>query len=531
MSTASPSDAFKLMRMIYTVAKNAKVHRETCAEFAAYVTIINNLLTPIERSPQVIQLPPVQDALAMLHKNLVKGYLLLQKCEHTSTISAMMKHVPRQLKELEGEIQKILSLLNLANLHVNLGITTNGTNQELNKGGISSYPDVYTPTLGVSTSLQDTPGQYSDIMTRSISVPSTSTQGLATSQCLSAKSLAITWGNDERYWKWVERKGSRSNEVAYLVDVYWLEVQGQVSLSTLRPGKYTLSWRLQLACLDNEDKRSGWDSEPVIFKLSTTDRQQTERSCFLVEEGPGKLETPLDLKTSVVQNGSEEEFTDGWKEYEVGTFMVKKKRKPVELIFSLTEANGSWKRGLFIDSVVISPCDGLNYDLLLSEVTSTPMEVQEELPTLPAVVTFSGHHHDLKLMTDSYWFACGICEATEQGLGYNCQQCQYNVHPECCISEHQFATLLDLTDSNFSHWHWNNLLELHKHRIEEKSARPKAVIFAGHPHLLKLAQNPYPSFICDARECDGQGWVYRGWDGWIYRCEGCDFDIHPECRI
>lgn len=67
----------------------------------------------------------MQDALAMLHRCLVKAFLLIQTCERTSTISALMKHVPRQLKELEGEIQKILSLLNLANLHVNLHITTN----------------------------------------------------------------------------------------------------------------------------------------------------------------------------------------------------------------------------------------------------------------------------------------------------------------------------------------------------------------------------------------------------------------------
>lgn len=293
-----------------------------------------------------------------------------------------------------------------------------------------------------------------------------------------------------------------------------------------------------MACLDKDERPSGWDSEPVVFKLSTSDSilpQRTERSCFL-QESPRRAETDV-LKPSPSQNGSaksvaEEEFTDGWQEYEVGTFKVKKRQKPLELTFSLTEVNGSWKRGLFIDSVVINPCEGSVYDeMVSSEDASSSVTDPQDLATLPSMISFSGHPHELKLMKDPYWFACAICEATELGLGYHCHQCQYSVHPECSISDHHFATLLVLTDSEASHWHWETLLRLNKHRVEEKSSRPKAVMYSEHPHLLKLTQNPHPSFICDARYCDGHGWVYKGWDGWIYRCEGCDFDVHPDCRI
>jgi hypothetical protein len=72
-----------------------------------------------------------------------------------------------------------------------------------------SYPDIQYPILEASGSLQETPRHYSSIAVRSVSVPSTSAQGLATSQRLSARSLSITWGKDYHYWKWVEREGSR----------------------------------------------------------------------------------------------------------------------------------------------------------------------------------------------------------------------------------------------------------------------------------------------------------------------------------
>jgi hypothetical protein len=321
--------------------------------------------------------------------------------------------------------------------------------------------------------------------------------------------------------------------VAYLVEVFWLEVQGQLSLSTLRPGKYKLTWRLQVACLENDVKPSGWESEPVIFKLSTDDHQHTERSCFLVK-GPPKRKI-AEGGTSSDHSGNGEVFSDGWKEYEIGTFTIKKKKKPVELTFSMNEVNGGWKRGLFVDGVIISPCEGVEEASSSTASSSTigfeDLTAPSDLPSLPDFLTFSGHRHELKLMKDPYWFACAICEATEQGLGYHCHACKYNVHPECCISDHEFGALLDLTDSNHSHWHWENLLDLNNHRLEERSSRPKAVMFLGHLHPLKLIQNPHPSLVCDALDCDGQGWVYKGWDGWIYRCEQCNFDVHPECRV
>lgn len=37
----NPLDAFKVMALIYTVAKKAKVYRETCTEFAIYLTAIS----------------------------------------------------------------------------------------------------------------------------------------------------------------------------------------------------------------------------------------------------------------------------------------------------------------------------------------------------------------------------------------------------------------------------------------------------------------------------------------------------------
>ncbi|MQM23277.1 hypothetical protein Taro_056341 [Colocasia esculenta] len=52
---------------------------------------------------------------------------------------------------------------------------------------------------------------------------------------LSARSLGITWGNDNRYWRWISVPDARFPEVAELLDVCWLSIEGSVSCRDLSP--------------------------------------------------------------------------------------------------------------------------------------------------------------------------------------------------------------------------------------------------------------------------------------------------------
>ncbi|XP_044509079.1 protein PHLOEM PROTEIN 2-LIKE A1-like [Mangifera indica] len=54
---------------------------------------------------------------------------------------------------------------------------------------------------------------------------------------LYAKTLSITWGDDERYWKWTteEERSGVYVEVAELIMVNWVEVKGKFNTDYLTP--------------------------------------------------------------------------------------------------------------------------------------------------------------------------------------------------------------------------------------------------------------------------------------------------------
>ncbi|XP_045809081.1 F-box protein PP2-B10-like [Trifolium pratense] len=50
---------------------------------------------------------------------------------------------------------------------------------------------------------------------------------------LAARSFAISWGDDERYWNWIAMPESRFPEVAKLDLVWWLEIRGIINTHAL----------------------------------------------------------------------------------------------------------------------------------------------------------------------------------------------------------------------------------------------------------------------------------------------------------
>ncbi|GFZ07047.1 phloem protein 2-A12 [Actinidia rufa] len=158
--------------------------------------------------------------------------------------------------------------------------------------------------------------------------------------CLSISStgLAITGIDDRRYWNRIPTEESRFGTVAYLQQIWWFEVDGEVEFP-FPAGTYSLFFRLQLGRSSkrfgrrvcNSEHVHGWGIKPVRFQLSTSDGQEAIFQCFLDE--PGK-----------------------WVHYHVGDFVVEDPNTPMKVKFSMTQIDCTHtKGGICLDSVVIYP--------------------------------------------------------------------------------------------------------------------------------------------------------------------------------
>ncbi|XP_023917098.1 F-box protein PP2-A13 [Quercus suber] len=155
---------------------------------------------------------------------------------------------------------------------------------------------------------------------------------------ISSKALRITGIDDRRYWNRISTEESRFQRVAYLQQIWWLQVDGEFEFQ-FPPGTYSLFFRLQLGRSSkrlgrrfcNHEHVHGWDIKPVKFKLTTSDGQHAVSQCYL--DNPGN-----------------------WVQYHAGDFVVKSTNALVNIKFSLTQIDCTHtKGGLCVDSVFILP--------------------------------------------------------------------------------------------------------------------------------------------------------------------------------
>ncbi|KAH7863519.1 hypothetical protein Vadar_018545 [Vaccinium darrowii] len=160
--------------------------------------------------------------------------------------------------------------------------------------------------------------------------------------CLSIswRGLAITGIDDRRYWNHIPTEESRFGTVAYLQQIWWFEVDGEVEFP-FPPGTYSLFFRLHLGRaarrfgrrVCNSEHVHGWDIKPVRFQLSTSDGEEAISQCLLEESGK-------------------------WIHSHVGDFVVDNSGVPTKLKFSMTQIDCTHtKGGLCLDSVVIYPSE------------------------------------------------------------------------------------------------------------------------------------------------------------------------------
>ncbi|KVH90079.1 F-box protein PP2-A12-like [Cynara cardunculus var. scolymus] len=150
--------------------------------------------------------------------------------------------------------------------------------------------------------------------------------------------LSITGIDDRRYWSRISTEESRFRSVAYLQQIWWFEVDGEVEFP-FPVGTYSLYFRLQLGRSEKRFGRRvcnsahvhGWDIKPVRFQLSTSDGQQAISQCYLTQPGT-------------------------WNLYRVGSFVVEDSKIPMKIKFSMMQIDCTHtKGGLCVDGVLICP--------------------------------------------------------------------------------------------------------------------------------------------------------------------------------
>ncbi|GAY61055.1 hypothetical protein WN943_013919 [Citrus x changshan-huyou] len=155
---------------------------------------------------------------------------------------------------------------------------------------------------------------------------------------ISAKGLAITGIDDRRYWNHIPTEESRFTSVAYLQQIWWFEVDGELEFP-FPAGTYSIFMRLQLGRASKRFGRRicstehvhGWDRKPVQFQLWTSDGQHASSQCILNE--PGK-----------------------WVQYHIGDFIVENGNLLTKIKFSMMQIDCTHtKGGLCLDSVLICP--------------------------------------------------------------------------------------------------------------------------------------------------------------------------------
>ncbi|GAB2265245.1 hypothetical protein Dimus_000314 [Dionaea muscipula] len=157
---------------------------------------------------------------------------------------------------------------------------------------------------------------------------------------VSWKGMRITGINDRRYWSHLPSDESRFHAVAYLKQVWWLEVSGELEF-TFPVGTFGLFFRLQKGKpskrngrrVCNMDRVHGWDIKPVQFKLSCSNGQRAVSQWFLKQVG-------------------------NWGYYHVGDFTAENSNTPIKIKYSMCQIDCTHpKGGLCLDSVIICPSE------------------------------------------------------------------------------------------------------------------------------------------------------------------------------
>ncbi|RID76108.1 hypothetical protein BRARA_B03099 [Brassica rapa] len=165
---------------------------------------------------------------------------------------------------------------------------------------------------------------------------------------LSARQLAITWGNSPQYWQWISIPEARFKKVPELLDVCAFEIRGWMNTRVLSPRTHYSAYvvyKTRTGC-------HGFRDLPIQVGIGFVGEKSTKRFiCFDESTDRIKLWGRRELKKS-------KERQDGWIEAEIGDLFNEFGCEKIELsIIDITSPY--WKRGLIIQGIEFRPVEKL----------------------------------------------------------------------------------------------------------------------------------------------------------------------------
>lgn len=155
---------------------------------------------------------------------------------------------------------------------------------------------------------------------------------------LSSRILAIAWGNDQRYWRWVARDDSRFDELAELKFVWWLDIWGEVDCRILSADTV---YRVVYVLKANDESYGLDEGAPIKFSVKAPGVEDMEFQTLL----------PLERR-------GQHTIASGWIEVVAGEFRVRAAEDidddSYEIAFRMKEVR-NMKGGLLVDGVRIEP--------------------------------------------------------------------------------------------------------------------------------------------------------------------------------
>ncbi|GAB2294052.1 hypothetical protein Dimus_028268 [Dionaea muscipula] len=157
---------------------------------------------------------------------------------------------------------------------------------------------------------------------------------------ISWKGMRITGIDDRRYWSLLPCDQSRFHTIAYLQQVWWLEVSGELEFN-FPVGSFGLFFRLQKGKpgkrhgkrVCNLDQVHGWEIKPVRFELYASNGLHAVSQWFVKQVG-------------------------NWGYYHVGDFTVENPNSPIKVKYSMSQIDCTHtKGGLCVDSVIVCPSE------------------------------------------------------------------------------------------------------------------------------------------------------------------------------
>ncbi|CAN7044289.1 unnamed protein product [Brassica rapa subsp. trilocularis] len=164
---------------------------------------------------------------------------------------------------------------------------------------------------------------------------------------VSAKELAITWGNSPQHWQWISIPESRFEKVAELLSVWWFEIRGKMNTRLIFLGTRYSAYIV----FKTVNKCPGLADLPVEVGVGLVGQEIPKQLIYF----DGYMDKDAKKERGEMRDVMKpKKREDGWMEAELGEFFNEEGCNEIEL--SVIEIKSPyWKCGLIIQGIEFRP--------------------------------------------------------------------------------------------------------------------------------------------------------------------------------